>query len=45
MARAMSRAPLVEIGIGLDNPVRFAFEIAGGKGRVTYLLAPRIEAD
>lgn len=45
MAKSMSRAGLVEIGIGIDHPVRFTFEIAGGKGRVIYLLAPRIEAD
>jgi proliferating cell nuclear antigen len=45
MAKSMSRAASVEIGIGIDHPVRFTFEIAGGKGRVIYLLAPRIEAD
>ncbi|NLX49874.1 MAG: DNA polymerase sliding clamp [Methanospirillum sp.] len=45
MAKAMSRASTVEIGIGIDHPVRFTFEIANGKGRVVYLLAPRIEAD
>jgi proliferating cell nuclear antigen len=45
MAKTMSRAEQVEIGIGVDHPVRFTFEIAGGAGRVVYLLAPRIEAD
>ena len=45
MAKTMSRASQIEIGIGIDHPVRFTFEIAGGKGRVIYLLAPRIEAD
>ena len=45
MAKTMSRASQIEIGIGIDHPVRFTFEIAGGKARVIYLLAPRIEAD
>jgi proliferating cell nuclear antigen len=45
MAKSMSRASKIEIGIGIDHPVRFTFEIADGKGRVIYLLAPRIEAD
>lgn len=45
MSKTMGRAERIEIGIGIDHPVRFTFEIAGGKGRVIYLLAPRIEAD
>ena len=45
MGRVMSRAEEVEIAIGIDHPVRFSFHIADGKGRVEYLLAPRIEAD
>ena len=35
----------VEIFLGIDHPVRFSFDIAGGNGHVEYLLAPRIEAD
>jgi len=45
MGKVMSRAPEVEIFLGIDHPVRFSFDIAGGKGHVEYLLAPRIEAD
>lgn len=45
MGKVMSRAEEVEISIGIDHPVKFAFYIAGGKGYVEYLLAPRIEAD
>ncbi len=45
MSRTMGRAERIEIGIGIDHPVRFTFEIAGGAGKVVYLLAPRIEAD
>ena len=45
MGRVMSKADEVEIQIGIDHPVKFAFNIADGKGKVEYLLAPRIEAD
>jgi len=45
MGRVMSKAAEVEVYLGIDHPVRFSFEIAGGNGRVEYLLAPRIEAD
>ena len=45
MGKVMSRAEEVEINLGSDHPVRFSFAIAGGNGRVEYLLAPRIEAD
>ncbi|HZD42627.1 MAG TPA: DNA polymerase sliding clamp, partial [Methanomicrobiales archaeon] len=45
MGKVMSRAEEVEVHLGIDHPVRFAFNIAGGAGHVEYLLAPRIEAD
>lgn len=45
MGKVMSRAAEVEVFLGLDHPVRFSFDIAGGNGHVEYLLAPRIEAD
>ncbi|MCQ8893904.1 MAG: DNA polymerase sliding clamp [Methanolinea sp.] len=45
MGKVMSRAEEVEVSIGIDHPVKFAFYIAGGNGYVEYLLAPRIEAD
>ncbi len=45
MGKVMGRAAEVEIFLGIDHPVRFSFDIAGGNGHVEYLLAPRIEAD
>ena len=45
MGKVMSRTDEVEIHIGVDHPVKFSFNIAGGNGHVEYLLAPRIEAD
>jgi len=45
MGKVMGRANFVDIRLGIDHPVQFAFTIASDKGRVGYLLAPRIEAD
>ena len=45
MGKVMSHAEKVTIDLGVDHPVKFSFEIAGGNGQVEYLLAPRIEAD
>jgi proliferating cell nuclear antigen len=45
MGKVMSKTAEVEIFLGIDHPVRFSFDIAGGNGHVEYLLAPRIEAD
>jgi proliferating cell nuclear antigen len=45
MGKVMGKSAEVEIFLGIDHPVRFSFDIAGGNGHVEYLLAPRIEAD
>ena len=45
MGKVMSHAAEIEVSLGIDHPVRFSFDIAGGNGHVEYLLAPRIEAD
>jgi len=45
MGKVMGHASEVTIHIGNDHPVKFSFDIAGGRGHVEYLLAPRIEAD
>lgn len=45
MGKVIGRSKTVEIQLGIDHPVQFLFTIAQDKGRVTYLLAPRIEAD
>jgi len=45
MIRAIPVGTVISINMGNDLPVRLDFEIAGGKGNVKYLLAPRIEND
>ena len=44
MVKAIGSAPTVTMYMGSDYPVRMEFDIAGGKGQVKYLLAPRIES-
>jgi proliferating cell nuclear antigen len=36
---------LLTIHLGTNYPVRLIFELAGGKVRVEYILAPRVEAE
>ncbi len=43
--KPISRSEVVTIHLGTDYPAKFEFEISGGKGRVEYLLAPRIESE
>ncbi|MHC1710153.1 MAG: proliferating cell nuclear antigen (pcna) [Methanomassiliicoccales archaeon] len=43
--KAIPSGTNVSINLGNDLPVRLDFDIAGGKGSVRYLLAPRIEND
>jgi len=45
MIRAISGGTIVEISLGSDYPVKMEFDVADGKGKVSYLLAPRIESD
>jgi proliferating cell nuclear antigen len=44
MLRAVSAGVAVTMHLGNDYPVKVEFKIAGGKGDVRYLLAPRIES-
>jgi proliferating cell nuclear antigen len=44
MLRSVSGSNTVTLHLGNDYPVRMEFKIAGGKGEVRYLLAPRIES-
>jgi proliferating cell nuclear antigen len=44
MLRAVSGGISVTMHLGNDYPVKVEFKIAGGKGDVRYLLAPRIES-
>jgi proliferating cell nuclear antigen len=45
LAKSLGKAEQVSIDLGTDYPVKFTFNIAGGNGSVTYLLAPRIESE
>lgn len=36
---------IIEIHLGTDLPLQLDFPLAGGKGRLRFLLAPRIEAE
>ncbi len=45
LAKSLGKAEKVSIDLGTDYPVNFTFNIAGGNGTVTYLLAPRIESE
>ena len=45
MVKAISSASNVTLYLGSDYPVKMEFKIAGGKGDVRYLLAPRIESE
>jgi proliferating cell nuclear antigen len=45
MVKAAKSSHSLTIHLGSDYPVRLEFEIAKGNGRVTYLLAPRIESE
>ena len=43
MSKGMSHAENVTLNLGKDYPLQIEFEVAGGKGKVSYLLAPRVE--
>lgn len=45
MVKAIGSAPNVTLYLGSDYPVKMEFKIAGGKGEVKFLLAPRIESE
>ncbi len=45
MIKAIGTAQTVTMHMGNDYPVKLEFDIAGGKGQVRYLLAPRIESE
>lgn len=44
MLKSVSSGCEVTMQLGSDYPVKMVFKIAGGKGEVRYLLAPRIES-
>ena len=45
IAKATNKVNEVSLSLGRDFPVIIDFEIANGAGRISYLLAPRIESD
>lgn len=45
MSKPISKANQVQIDLGKDFPLKISFSIADEKGKVQYLLAPRIEED
>jgi proliferating cell nuclear antigen len=45
LSKSLGKSEHVIIDLGSDYPVKFSFNIAGGNGSVTYLLAPRIESE
>ncbi len=45
LAKAMDSTEFITIYVGKDYPVKIVFDIAKGRGKVTYLLAPRIEGE
>lgn len=45
MAKVVKGADAVTLNLGTDYPVKMEFDIAGGDGHITYLLAPRIESE
>ncbi len=45
MTKAASSNDIVEINHGTDLPIEMTFPIAEGKGRLKFLLAPRIETE
>jgi len=45
MSKAMSHVEAITLNLGKDYPLQIEFEVAEGKGKVRYLLAPRIESE
>lgn len=44
MVKVAKSADVLTLHLGNDYPVRLEFDFANGEGKVTYLLAPRIES-
>jgi proliferating cell nuclear antigen len=45
MNKAIPKDAEVTVELGEEFPVKLHFEVAAGKGQVTYMLAPRIQSD
>ena len=45
MTKAAGSTDMITLNLGTDLPIQLDIPIAGGKGRLKFLLAPRIEAE
>ncbi len=45
MSKGMSHAENITLNLGKNYPLQMDFEVAEGKAKVSYLLAPRIESE
>jgi len=45
MNKAIPKDAEVEMELGEEFPVKMHFDFAEGQGRVTYMLAPRIQSE
>lgn len=45
ITKGVSAADVVTINLGIDLPIQLDFQVAEGKGRLRFLLAPRVEAE
>jgi proliferating cell nuclear antigen len=45
MTKAAGSSDVITINLGTDLPIQLDFPVAGGNGRLRFLLAPRIEAE
>ena len=45
MTKAASSADVIKVGLGNNLPIQLDFPIAGGVGKLRFLLAPRVESE
>lgn len=45
MTKAASASDIIEINLGTDLPIQLDFPVGEGKGRLRFLLAPRVESE
>ncbi|HIH44733.1 MAG TPA: DNA polymerase sliding clamp [Candidatus Methanoperedenaceae archaeon] len=45
LSKVIAKAEKIELSLGKDFPLKLRFMVAGDKGEVNYLLAPRVESE
>jgi proliferating cell nuclear antigen len=45
MTKAAGAADVIRISLGTDLPIQLDYPVAGGVGRLRFLLAPRVESE